>query len=86
MACTLSAWKSWLMFRNTRLPPCCGWGGASSCALPGCCESGELLSVLGIVIGIGILRAGRVVEIICLTLYIATELRPLAGPLRLKLE
>lgn len=37
---------SWLMFRNTRLPPCCGWGGASSCALPGCCESGELLSVL----------------------------------------
>ncbi|WP_270546000.1 hypothetical protein [Bifidobacterium pseudocatenulatum] len=49
------------------------------------CVAG-LLRIRGIVIGIGILRAGRVVEIICLTLYIATELRPLAGPLRLKLE
>lgn len=49
------------------------------------CVAG-LLRIRGIVIGIGILRAGRVVEIICLTLYIVTELRPLAGPLRLKLE
>lgn len=49
------------------------------------CVAG-LLRIREIVIGIGILRAGRVVEIICLTLYIATELRPLAGPLRLKLE
>ena len=49
------------------------------------CVAG-LLRIRRIVIGIGILRAGRVAGIICRTLHIATELRPLAGLLRLLLE
>lgn len=49
------------------------------------CVAG-LLRIRRIVIGIGILRAGRVAGIICRTLHIATGLRPLAGLLRLLLE
>ena len=49
------------------------------------CVAG-LLRIRGIVIGIGILRAGRVAGIICRILHIATELRPFAGLLRLLLE